>query len=235
MGDPKPIASLSGSLLARKGQAAPAMRRQSMLMAAGESPNTAGSPLEDLGWNDMGEPSDHVRSASGLTPMPATAPVASLSSASPHAITPEVVIEEAETPAVVRQQEELARELATPVHVEPVAPMRVAQPIVETVEAEEAVVEDVVLEEVVAKEAPVEITPVAPQPVAVRGVTKAKRAPGSQGKAAFTLRLDAERHLKLRLVCAVNHRSAQHIVTAALDAFLANQPSLAELASGLKA
>jgi hypothetical protein len=47
---------------------------------------------------------------------------------------------------------------------------------------------------------------------------------GSKAKAAFTLRLDTERHLRLRLVCAVNHRSAQQIVTLALDEFLARQP-----------
>lgn len=55
--------------------------------------------------------------------------------------------------------------------------------------------------------------------------------PGSHGKAAFTLRLDGERHLRLRLVCAVQHRSAQQIVTQALDEFLARQPDNAALAN----
>lgn len=48
-----------------------------------------------------------------------------------------------------------------------------------------------------------------------------RAAPGSKGKSAFTLRLDAERHLKLRLVGAHKHRSAQSLVTEALDRFLA--------------
>ena len=48
-----------------------------------------------------------------------------------------------------------------------------------------------------------------------------RSAPGSKGKAAFTLRLDPERHLKLRLACAVDGRSAQQIVTDALDQLLA--------------
>jgi hypothetical protein len=48
-----------------------------------------------------------------------------------------------------------------------------------------------------------------------------RAAPGSKGKSAFTLRLDAERHLKLRLVGARKHRSAQSLVTEALDRFLA--------------
>jgi hypothetical protein len=45
-------------------------------------------------------------------------------------------------------------------------------------------------------------------------------------KAAFTLRLDAERHLKLRLASAVRGRSAQLLVTEALDAFLATMPDV---------
>lgn len=54
----------------------------------------------------------------------------------------------------------------------------------------------------------------------------ARAAPGSRGKAAFTLRLDSERHLKLRLACAVHHRSAQQIVTDALDTYLETLPEI---------
>jgi predicted DNA-binding protein len=39
-------------------------------------------------------------------------------------------------------------------------------------------------------------------------------------KSAFTLRLDAERHLRLRLLSAHQHRSAQQIVIEAVDRFL---------------
>jgi hypothetical protein len=56
-----------------------------------------------------------------------------------------------------------------------------------------------------------------------------RAAPGSKGKSAFTLRLDGERHLKLRLVCAVKHKSAQQMVTQALDEFLARQPEVVDL------
>ena len=45
--EPKPFASLSSGLLARKGAARPAMRPQGF---GGQ----AGAGLEDLGWNDMG-------------------------------------------------------------------------------------------------------------------------------------------------------------------------------------
>jgi predicted DNA-binding protein len=41
-------------------------------------------------------------------------------------------------------------------------------------------------------------------------------------KSAFTLRLDAERHLRLRLLSAHQHRSAQQIVIEAVDRFLAD-------------
>ena len=58
---------------------------------------------------------------------------------------------------------------------------------------------------------------------AIRHSSKGKRA-------AFTLRLDAERHLKLRLACTVKSRSAQQIVTDALDALLAEMPEIEQLA-----
>ena len=53
-------------------------------------------------------------------------------------------------------------------------------------------------------------------------------------KAAFTLRLDSQRHLKLRLACAVGGRSAQQIVTDALDQLLAAMPELDTLATKAK-
>jgi hypothetical protein len=58
-------------------------------------------------------------------------------------------------------------------------------------------------------------------------------APGK--KAAFTLRLDAERHLRLRLATAVTRRSAQQIVTSALDRFLASIPEVESLAERVPA
>ena len=57
-----------------------------------------------------------------------------------------------------------------------------------------------------------------------------KAAKGRKGKAAFTLRLDPERHLKLRLACAIGRKSAQSIVTEALDRYLASLPDIDELA-----
>jgi len=65
---------------------------------------------------------------------------------------------------------------------------------------------------------------------APRRAPKARSAAGTKGKAAFTLRLDPERHLKLRLACAVSGRSAQLLVTDALDALLGGMPELEDMA-----
>lgn len=54
------------------------------------------------------------------------------------------------------------------------------------------------------------------------------------GKSAFTLRLDADRHLRLRLASAVRHQSSQQMVTEAVDALLAQVPGLDALAEQAK-
>ncbi len=57
---------------------------------------------------------------------------------------------------------------------------------------------------------------------------RASTGKARNGKAAFTLRLDSERHLKLRLASAHANQSAQQIVSAALDRYLADYaPALA--------
>lgn len=53
-------------------------------------------------------------------------------------------------------------------------------------------------------------------------------------RAAFTLRVDAERHLKLRLACTIRNLSAQQIVTEALDRLLSGIPDLDTLAAQVK-
>ncbi len=62
-----------------------------------------------------------------------------------------------------------------------------------------------------------------------------RAAAGSKGKSAFTLRLDQDRHLKLRLACAVSHKSAQQLVMAALDVFIECMPEVSQLVSQLPA
>lgn len=64
---------------------------------------------------------------------------------------------------------------------------------------------------------------------------KARRSALEEGRrAAFTLRVDAQRHLKLRLACTIRNRSAQQIVTEALDLLLADMPELEALASQVR-
>lgn len=79
-----------------------------------------------------------------------------------------------------------------------------------------------------------QMSPAAVEPVSaftpVAKVPAVRAAPGSKGRSAFTLRLDAERHLKLRLLSARRHVSAQNLVIQALDQFFA-QTSL-ELGEG---
>lgn len=229
MTEPKPLASLSASLLARKGAARPAMRRQTALGVAANF-----GTHDDLGWNDMGydvdpqgqDPAGHQATASGLSPMSRADSDADVRSAIDNAIDRAIVAPTissidgtspipvaAATPRIVTAQAELARAIA---------PEPVALPV--TVEPE--AVSDVAA-------APM------PKPVAAAAVTprtepiKSRSAAGAKGAYAFTLRLDPERHLRLRLASATGNRSAQQIMVALLDDYLANQPDITAFANRL--
>jgi hypothetical protein len=212
MGEPKAFASLSSGLLARKGAARPAMRPQGFAQLGGT--------LEDLGWNDMGfEPPkpalaavrDADHDAFGeVAPEPAIRnPLAGLTPSGPSAAVG------LSTSPVHEQQAELADRFAG----YDLAPG----------EEDE---EDPTAE-------PMEFAAVAPAPtlttrrIAQPAPTRAptpRAAPGSKAKSAFTLRLDPARHMKLRLACAVTGRSAQMLVTDALDQLLAEMPELDAMA-----
>ncbi len=222
MGEPKPLASLSAGLLARKGGARPAMRRQPL----GSGPATMNSGgYDDLGWNDMGYDVDPDQSAEptrlvDLKPLLTGSVLAhnveaehAVDDSVGHELTPEFSAEytgeftgltedygvdqyEAEAPEVpeiVRQQESL-------------------------------------IERVAAVARKVEASP-APAPKK----EKAPRALRAREKAAFTLRLDAERHLRLRLASAVTNRSSQVILTDLLDEYLSSLPEIDAMASRLPA
>ena len=62
--------------------------------------------------------------------------------------------------------------------------------------------------------------------VSVATATRLSKETAHKNRAAFTLRLDAERHLKLRLASALAHQSAQYLVAHALDRFLATLPEV---------
>ena len=204
MGEPKPIASLSGILLARKGLARPAMRRSKMLSSNGN----AAMSQEDLGWNDMGydvdpdptTPMDYDHGFHGTNPLAAA------------------------VPEVKHQQDRLADALFADLEPQAGSDSFADEP--------ESVADVPTL--VAATPEPVA------RPISRRGGTDAPRSrarskPGLKAKAAFTLRLDSERHLKLRLACAVRHQSAQQLVTDALDALLESMPEIGDLASHVPA
>jgi hypothetical protein len=87
--------------------------------------------------------------------------------------------------------------------------------------------------EPVAPEAPA-YQPPAAQPAEVLNLPRRRGAVKTgTAKAAFTLRLDPERHLKLRFACALTRQSAQQLVTGALDDFLNSLPELEALADRL--
>jgi len=221
MGEPKPLASLSAGLLARKGGARPAMRRQPL--GSGPAPLNPGG-YDDLGWNDMGYDVDPDQSAEparmlDLKPLLTGSVLAhnveaehAVDDSLGHELTPEFSAEytgepigltgdygvdqfeaEAEVPEIVRQQESLIERVAA------------------------------VARKVEARPAP------APKK------EKAPRALRAREKAAFTLRLDAERHLRLRLASAVTNRSSQVILTDLLDEYLASLPEIDAMASRLPA
>ena len=196
--EPKPFASLSSGLLARKGAARPAMRPQGF--------GQGGSGLEDLGWNDMGfEP-----------PKPAELP--------------ERDEEHDAFGEEIEEQPRIHPTGLTPVH-SPVHTQHAE--IADRLGVDEAEEEfDETAEPYEAEPVPVAILPtVAP---VQRRAPRERAAPGSKAKAAFTLRLDPQRHLKLRLACAVNGRSAQQLVTDALDQLLVDMPELDGMAEKAK-
>jgi predicted HicB family RNase H-like nuclease len=226
MAEPKPMASLSSGLLARKGAARPAMRRQGMdglgtLGTAGLTPGVHGLQ-DDLGWNDMGYDVDpaHEERAPHYGNL--------LAGAIPDAVPGEPVPEMAPVvPDVVRQQAEIAERLAEPVAApEPVtAPELDLQP--EIAPVPEPVAAIAVAEPVAA---PVPAVRQRKRKQAVMQEVVAAAVQSSARRAAFTLRLDAERHLKLRLASAVSGQSAQQLVTAALDELLTKMTEIEDLA-----
>lgn len=203
MNEPKPFASLSPSLLARKGGARPAMRPQLAPLNFQSGSSAAVQIEDDLGWNDMGDteieapilaapplglsplgefppPSefgvpddDHGRDEVGTAEEDEVPAQAQILQLKPH-----VLAAMAERPEVLRQQDDVADRIT--------APMR-------------------------------------------KG---GRRSALSEGRrAAFTLRLDHERHLQLRLACTLAGRSAQQLVTDALDRLIAELPDVSAMAA----
>jgi predicted HicB family RNase H-like nuclease len=66
-----------------------------------------------------------------------------------------------------------------------------------------------------------------------RSPGKPDHAPGTRRRVAVTLRLTPERHLRLRLASALTGRSAQELVSEALDRSVHDVPGLSEFVVGL--
>lgn len=212
MGEPKPLASLSAGLLARKGAARPAMRRQPL--GSGPAPLSGIPGYDDLGWNDMGydvDPEQNSEPAHLVDLKPILA-----GSVLSHNVEAEQAVDDAP-----------GHELTPIVDAAPVRDFDV-----ETFEIPEIVrQQESLLDRVAAVARKVEAAPIAPK-------EKKERAPRvlrAREKAAFTLRLDAERHLRLRLASAVTNRSSQVILTDLLDEYLSSLPEIDAMASRLPA
>lgn len=78
-----------------------------------------------------------------------------------------------------------------------------------------------------------EVVPQVVRSVSFATASRFSRETSHKGRAAFTLRLDAERHLKLRLASALAHQSAQQLVAHALDRFLTTLPEVDALVAQL--
>jgi hypothetical protein len=253
MSDPG-FAPLGPSLLARKGGAKPAMRPQVAPLVADEAEIAAlaKEQLEDLGWNDMGvfeaqpDPEAQADPGGGADIVPINADVAADRIAGDPG------------PIVRRQQRRLeARVLADaamsgPEDREPdyadedddaetggyELPFADADDDAEAYDtddyaADNSEEEGEEYEDAYASLAPRPVLAPAPAPAPAPRRMRVPATPAGR-RAAFTLRLDADRHLKLRLAATMQGVSAQALVTEALDRLLAEFEDLDVIANHLK-
>lgn len=245
----KPFASLGATLLARKGGAKPAMRPQLASidgMGGEQAARAIADDLEDLGWNDMGQDDDlpHQAQILPLTPAPANPQteaeaqaddaIARAELAAVHA--PGAKVPVAKVPAVKAPVAQ-----APAIH----APITFADDNDEVdafdagYEADDGDVDYDADEPEQDFEAHEPVEPeVHRQQRALTASLRSDERPERRRatvvdsrRAAFTLRLDGRRHLKLRLASTIKNRSAQQLVTQALDKFLAEIPEIEALAA----
>ena len=220
MADLKPVASLGATLLARKGGAKPAMRPQVAATGTGgaQAAQKIAADLEDLGWNDMGEddaPADRTAEVLQLTP-------------APHNPEAEARTDNGSPKALVRSMhEELAARLAEQGESDYL--VKKSKPQAKTEAPAKATVAELPVQAAPAAEPPAKAVPAE----AAKGEFASEESIDSR-RAAFTLRLDARRHLKLRLASTIRNRSAQQLVTEALDRFLKDIPEIELLARNIQ-
>lgn len=224
MTEPKAFASLSAGLLARKGMARPAMRRQGAASLGGQISGAPVGVQDDLGWNDMGfdvnPAASHVAPSMDLKQLLA----GSVMAAEDDAMAGDGRDDGAALPEVVRQQAELAKRISSQYGLDNAG---------NDLQNNQKVNSKKITKRpntVAAKggrnaAAQVSTSEALPEVLDVR----------ARDKAAFTLRLDAERHLRLRLASAVRNQSSQAILTQLLDDFLASVPEIGDLAGRVSA
>lgn len=215
------FASLGPTLLARKGGAKPAMRPQLPPLVQDEAALAAiaEEQLEDLGWNDMGgDDAADGEDVGGADIVPINSGVMAAD------------FVDASGPIVRRQQRRLEeRVLADAVMTGP----EDREPEYDEDEEDAFYGDDPIAQDFAP--AAIAAEPAFAATIAAPTAPK-RRAPAvpQARRAAFTLRLDAERHLKLRLAATMQGVSAQALVTEALDALLAEFDELDVIASHLK-
>lgn len=220
MTEPKAFASLSAGLLARKGMARPAMRRQGAASLGGQ---ISGAPMgvqDDLGWNDMGF---DVNPAAGHAPP--SMDLKQLLAGSVMAADDDVMAggsheEGVVVPAVVRQQAELAKRITSQYGLD---------------NAGNDLQNNQKLNSKKITKRPATVAAKGGRNAGAQVPTPEALEVRARDKAAFTLRLDAERHLRLRLASAVRNQSSQAILTQLLDDFLASVPEIGDLAGRVSA
>jgi len=188
------FASLSSTLLARKGGAKPAMRPQSTIAGPVDGAAAAAN-LEDLGWNDMGE----ENGVATIKPPKPADPANDYQFAEVVSIGPQSETDAESRNDVRESLDRIAQQLDTQQEEEP--------------------------EEMYQPEPEPAFSP-EPEPA-----PRPKPVMKSVRRAAFTLRLDQQRHLMLKLACTVKGCSAQQLVSDALDEVLAEMPEIASLAA----
>lgn len=204
MAELKPMASLSPGLLARKGFAKPAMRRQVLDDGMG---NVTPINLDDLGWNDMGYENTEG-DVFPLTPVHAQ-------------------IERLENS--IREYRKAQSTGLTPYGADQMAEdqpegfLRVKAPV--NLGGHSFAEENM-------SDGALPNNDSLPLPKKVVKQVKRDALSGQKSdkkKAAFTLRLDNERHLKLKLASAMQQISAQQLVIRALDKMFEELPELEAL------
>lgn len=259
--EPHGFAALSSGLLARKGSAKPAMRRQDT--SGFSMANFAADPakMEDLGWNDWGHgegvPAIEDVATSSFMPMPGPLPAQAYDDFGIHAETASDAFDLQDP--TVNSEYLVAADTNAELDALDLQHSQVVETVCFAGRDPEFDDPDVDHEEAAAYAAEDEgddgstSMPMAslvselPEPVSRKpdvllqienlaerinrnSTALPPRVEAVDGRrAAFTLRLDADRHFRLRMAGLMLNRSAQAIVTEALDRYLSEHAELSAL------